>query len=107
MALLEEQARTGKAPSFSHNPKPLDDGEDFYDGGDFDIEEPEAEPSQSAPSGSVDAPADYVWGYQFRRHMGWTDDEVWDNQPDDWVWKAWRIWQLEVRYGITDKVSLW
>ena len=106
-ALLDEQARTGKAPRFSKDDGEGSPDDDLYDGLDFDEEVDDegevASDNSAASTYSVEAPAAYVYNHEFRRYMRWTREKDWNNQADDYVDQSWRVYQLKVKYGVLDR----
>lgn len=68
---------------------------------DEDDAEPEDEQEEEEVVGGgtyLTVPYRYAW-LSFLRYMGWLRAEVIGEQPDDYVYECWEVYQLEVKYG--------
>lgn len=47
---------------------------------------------------SFEVPAESAW-LDFLHYMDWADEDVLGRQPDNKVWKFWRIFQIKCKWG--------
>lgn len=78
------------------------DYEDDTTGFDTDEDAPEGETEGQGDSDIqyYSAPSEYVREHEFTMYMGWTDENVYLEQADDWVYMHWAIYQCKVRNGV-------